>query len=283
MEMMKLKKIFGWFLITLLVSCEGSEVTKVEENYLVKVFEYVYAPGQHAQLALISDTSKITGDPEKNSFVYLGGLGGYFSAAFARDIQDETGDDFAVWALKGASAEPAVVWVMSDLNGDGLPNETWYELKGSEFENSQRNYTITYLRTDTCVSWFDSNGASGQLIPGYGAIDSRNWWWVDQSSDTVSFTCTLLPDVMEDEDTTSTQSWVNVSKGFEWGYAENILGSDYNMSDGYNTFDISNAVDANGNPVVLNKIRFIKVQSSVFQIAGWLNEISAEIRGASEL
>lgn len=276
-------KIFGWLLLALLVSCEGSEVATVEDNYLVKVFEYVYAPGQHAQLAMMSDTSKITGDPTENSFVYLGGFGGYFSAAFARAIVNETGDDFAVWSLKGASAEPAIVWVMTDLNGDGLPNETWYELKGSEFENSLRNYTVTYTRTDTCVNWFDSNGSSGQLIPGYGATDSRNWWWVDQSTDTVSFTCTLLPNVMEDVDTASTQSWVNVSKGFEWGYAENLLGADYNMSDGYNTFDISNAVDADGNPVILNKIRFIKVQSSVFQIAGWLNEISAEIKGASEL
>ena len=47
--------------------------------------------------------------------------------------------------------------------------------------------------------------------------------------------------------------------------------------------DISNAVDGSGNLANLSKIDFIKVQSGVFQVAGWLNEISTEISGAADL
>ena len=48
-------------------------------------------------------------------------------------------------------------------------------------------------------------------------------------------------------------------------------------------FDISNAVDKTGNKVNLQGITFIKVQSGIFQVAGWLNEISTEISGAVDL
>lgn len=268
-------------IILLTASCSPESTPKDDANYLVKVFDYVYAPGQHAQIAQMADTAQFTGNPEDNSFVYLGGFGGYISAAFKKDVINDTGKDFAVWAMRGASAEPAVVWVMEDVNKDGLPNETWYQLKGSE--QSVMNYTLTYTKTDSCVNWSDSKGQSGTLVPGYGAVNSKNWWWPHSQGNSISLTGTLLPDVMEDADTTSSQSWQNIKGKFLWGYAENNLGEDYFSEKGYNALDISNAVDAEGNNVNLTKIRFIKVQSAVFQIAGWLNEVSPEVRGASEL
>jgi len=35
--------------------------------------------------------------------------------------------------------------------------------------------------------------------------------------------------------------------------------------------------------VNLPHIRFIKIQTAVFQQAGWLNEVSTEVRGAKDL
>ena len=70
---------------------------------------------------------------------------------------------------------------------------------------------------------------------------------------------------------------------FSFGYAECYGNSDYIADLKANLIDISNAVDGSGNPVSLTGIRFIKVQSGVFQIAGWLNEISTEISGAADL
>ena len=70
---------------------------------------------------------------------------------------------------------------------------------------------------------------------------------------------------------------------FTSGYAECYNNSDYNNSLKANILDISSAVDKAGNKVNLSGIRFIKVQSGVFQIAGWLNEVSTEISGAADL
>jgi hypothetical protein len=60
-------------------------------------------------------------------------------------------------------------------------------------------------------------------------------------------------------------------------------GTDYDATVGANKFDISNAVDSLGNAVTLKSIRFIKIQTAVFQQAGWLNEVSTEVRGARDL
>jgi hypothetical protein len=70
---------------------------------------------------------------------------------------------------------------------------------------------------------------------------------------------------------------------FSWGYAENMYGTDYDSNVAANKLDISNALDAAGNPVNLTSIRFIKVQTGVFQQAGWTNEVSSEVRGAKDL
>jgi hypothetical protein len=78
-------------------------------------------------------------------------------------------------------------------------------------------------------------------------------------------------------------TWTVQEGQFDWGYAENRIGADFDSKAYSNRLDISNAVDADGNPVQLDHIRFIKVQSAVLQQAGWLNEISPEIRGAGGL
>jgi hypothetical protein len=79
------------------------------------------------------------------------------------------------------------------------------------------------------------------------------------------------------------ENWVVRQGLFDWGYAECYNNSDYNAGLKANLFDISNAVDASGNAVNLAGIRFIKIQSAVFQVAGWLNEISTEVSGAADL
>ena len=49
------------------------------------------------------------------------------------------GNQFPDWS------EPGIVWVMQDENGDGEPNDTWCELKGSlyEAEGYVRDYAVT--------------------------------------------------------------------------------------------------------------------------------------------
>jgi hypothetical protein len=175
---------------------------------------------------------------------------------------------------------------MSDENLDGLPNETWYELKGNQLENSQRNYWLRYYKPteeDKNIKWLDSNANTGELVSGYGSEYSSSWWWSEIVTDSVTYYGTRLPDAYENTATDGSQLWIVPPTKFLWGYAENMNGTDYDSTLGVNQLDISNAVDSDGNLVSLTNIRFIKVQTAVFQQAGWTNEVSAEVRGAREI
>jgi len=276
-------------LSVLLISCDGNTPTdtKSSAGYLTTVFSYVYAPGQHSLLAKPADTSNIVGEPNNDKgWLYLGGFGGYVVAGFDHNVLNGDGDDFEVFALQGASPEPGIVYVMPDTNGDGLPNETWYELKGNQFANSHRNYWVRYYKASTATSnitWKDSEGAKGELISGFGGDYSSAWWWPATSTDSITFHGTRLPDAYDNNSNATTEYWVVPQSRFTWGYAKNLYGTDYDSAVGANKFDIANAVDSLGNAVVLSNIRFIKVQTAVFQQAGWLNEVSTEIRGAKDL
>ena len=121
------------------------------------------------------------------------------------------------------------------------------------------------------------------MICGYGAVNSAGWWWPDTKSDSITFSGTRLPDAYDNKSTTETPFWTVPRDRFTSGYAENVFGTDYENIIGGNKLDISNAVNSEGNAVKLTNIRFIKIQTAVFQQAGWTNEVSSEIRGAMDL
>ena len=61
----------------------------------------------------------------------------------------------------GGSAEPGIVFVSKDANGNGKPDDEWYELKGSEYgkDTETREYEITYYRPNLAnqnVFWKDN-------------------------------------------------------------------------------------------------------------------------------
>lgn len=274
----------------ILFSCKGSEPidnsTNNSAKYISEVFEYMYGPGQHAKIAKPTDISNFIGEPKSDKWLYLGGFGGYVIAGFNHNITNGDGVDFEVFALQSASPEPAVVYVMSDTNGDGKPNETWYELKGNQDSASIRNYWVRYYKAvaDTAnITWHDSNGVKGYLKCGFGATNSSAWWWPATTTDSITLHGTRLPNAYDDNSANGTQYWVVPPTRFTWGYAENVFGTDYEKTVGGNKLDISNAIDSLGHTVILPHIRFIKVQTGVFQQAGWTNEVSSEVRGAMDL
>ncbi|MEH0153563.1 PKD-like domain-containing protein [Limibacter armeniacum] len=255
-------------------------VTDNSSAFITQVFDYQYAPGQHANsYALGADGSNFIGDTV--AYALLGGWGGYITAGFDHTITNQEGYDFGVYTQPGAGSEPAVVYVMKDLNGDGLPNDSeWIELKGSEFDHEEtiRDYEVTYYKPEegANVTWTDNQGNSGELVPGW---PGGSWWW-DDSKEEVTFSGVKLPDSHYNSAAPEGQMWINYEDRFAWGYAENYGGTDHDATLKANLFDIDNAVDQDGNAVTLEGIDFIKVQTGVFQVAGWLNEISTEVRGA---
>ena len=276
-------------LLTFLYSCNGNIPVQpaTSSAYINKVYEYVYAPGQHALIAKPADIASFTGEPSTDKgWLYLGGFGGYVVAGFDHDVLNGESFDFEVYGLQGASPEPGIVYVMPDTNGDGLPNETWYELKGNQYENSRHNYWVRYYKAETDsanVTWKDSEGSRGELVSGFAAGYSAKWWWPATTTDSITFNGSRLPDSYDNLSTADNQYWVVPHDRFTWGYAKNMFGTDFDATVGANKFDISNAVDETGKSIHLTSIRFIKIQTAVFQRAGWLNEVSTEVRGAKDL
>lgn len=258
--------------------------------FISKVFEYQYGPGQNATL-IPSDWkgTDFIGEPWTGTKTYtsLGGWGGYIIAGFDHTIKNSVGNDFAVFTQPGAGSEPGVVYIMSDTNGDGVPNDgEWAEIKGSEYNNPEtiHDYKVTYYKpvNNGNITWKDNHGSSGELIPGYG---NSSWWWSGYGNQSeVVFNGEKLPNAYINTSTqVGVENWAVRPGLFTSGYAECYFNLDYNISLKANLFDLSNAVDSAGNKVSLEGITFIKVQSGVFQVAGWLNEISPEISGAADL
>jgi hypothetical protein len=264
--------------------------TSDQSAYISKIYDYQYGPGQHASLILPNEKGDdFIGEPwiKGKSFTSLGGWGGYIIAGFDHAINNTNGPDIAIYAQPSVSSEPGIVYVMADINNDGLPNdEPWFEIKGSEYNNPEtiHNYQVTYYKPGASgyITWKDNQGKSGSLVPGYG---TDNWWWPGYGDKTaVTFIGAKLPNAYVNISKDPTVELWNIRIGyFQSGYSECYSNSDYNSKLKANLLDISNAVDAAGLAVNLNKINFIKVQSSVFQIAGWLNEISTEISGAADI
>lgn len=241
----------------------------------LQVFRYLPAPGQFIN----ETTGRITAEEaaewacerlRKGEYVSLGAFGGYIDIGFGVSIGDFiiTGNAFDNDA--GSSNEPGVVYVMQDSNGNGLPDDTWFELRGSEFSNQSvvRKLSVTYYRpekTGSSVRWRADNGLEGEIdyLSPFHTQDSYYPEWVDSDSYTLTGCC--LPNTsVKDEN----GFWR--LPPFEWGYADNT-GSNENV------FHLSDAVDENGEDVELSYIDFIRVQTGVIGKCGALGEISTEV------
>lgn len=266
-----------------------------------KVYEYVAAPGQ-----FINDTDVLaafTGNEttheqalgyatdrmKKGLFVSLGGFGGYMTVGFDHSIMSGNSDyDFAITgnAFK-ESNEPGIVWVMQDTNGNGLPDDTWYELRGSDTGSDkwQPYYTVTYYRPAGAgmnVRWTDSEGLSGIIRYLYEFHKQPCYYpaWVDAECYTLRGSRLASNMAVE-----ASGKWV--TSPFAWGYADN-LGSDAEPSnaDGtgqLNRFRISDAIHPDGTPANLEFIDFIKVQTAVNDGNRVTGESSTDVCGFIDL
>ena len=267
-----------------------SAVSKADWN---KVYEYTPAPGQFINELKTGGFNASHINPEaavayaedrlnNNIWVSLGGFGGYVVVGFDHSITNTRGYDLGVVgnAFDGSS-EPGVVWVMQDENGNGFPDDTWYELAGSETGKVEtyRDYAVTYYRptgTGMPVQWTDNYGNTGEVdyLEQFHDQDYYYPLWI--GADSYTLTGTRLEARNYDQSGNGTY-WVNPH--YDWGYVDNFSPTDFNSSDMANLFNISNAIDFEGNPVKLNHIDFVKVQCAVNAKSGWLGEISTEVCG----
>ena len=257
-----------------------------------KVLEYYPAPGQYMNTTTMAykngfnyeDVLEYASERIKNKYIIsLGGFGGYITLGFHSSIENQTDEyDFKVYGnasynmygtasgALGGSSEPGIVLVSKDTNGNGLPDDEWYELAGSEYgtANEIRNYEITYYRPspfNNDIQWKDNQGAEGYIYRNiYNTQSSYYPLWIEQ--DEITFTGARLKDNAKYEN----NMWIAYC--YDWGYADNHP----NNTD-MTKFKIDWAVDKNGNRVQLDQIDFVRIYTAINQDAGNMGEISTEI------
>lgn len=268
-------------------------VTDASKAEFSKVFEYMPAPGQFIgdgkagfsgeELTVADAVSYAEKRMAEGKFLSLGGFGGYVVVGFDHSIDNRVGYDIAIGgnAFDGSS-EPGVVWVMQDENGDGEPNDTWYELQGSESndETTINDYSVTYYRPTAAgqpVRWSDGEGKEGEIdyLAAYHKQESYYPQWIKEDSYTLSGTCLAARNY---DSSGNGSMWVQPAYG--WGYADNFSDEDHTLVGGnMNLFDIANAIDSEGRAKELKYIDFVKVQTAVNAKSGWLGELSTEVTG----
>ena len=216
-----MKKYF-YLLAAILItsSCNSDDVIteELEDHYRAKtatsvaeqtiVFEYTPAPGQFINETKTGGFDGTQTTPEaaiayatqrmkEELFGSLGGFGGYIVVGFDHSIDNTGCYDFGIKGNSfGGSSEPGIVWVMQDKNGNGMPDETWYELAGSETGKPEtiQNYAVTYYRPEEPqqpVRWKDNQGNSGEIdyLKVYHKQDYYYPLWIKEDSYTLTGTC----------------------------------------------------------------------------------------------
>lgn len=273
-------------------------------QYIAELMEYSPAPGQ---LINVAPWGTPAGARSIEGSIYgtlsLGAFGGYAVFRFENPVENDPlnpfGIDFTIFGNPMPQwSEPGVVWVMKDENANGLADETWYELAGSDhwFSTTRGRCRVKYSNpggtSAADVPWEDDLGNRGVIransIYTQSYYPSRDSFpHIDPVTHELEGTL-LLGQVFEHH--TGIQS---ISRAF--GYADNHLrgSAPYTVPDnpytretensGGDAFDIRWAVDSAGNYVELDEIHFIKVQSGLLVDGGSLGELSTELTGAVDV
>jgi hypothetical protein len=270
----------------------------VSGQQIAEVIEYTPAPGQFINTASGSPEAALSLTTENGGLVSLGGFGGYIilrsSSAIENDPDNPYGVDFTIYGNAMSHwSEPGIVSVMKDENRNGVPDETWYELAGSDhfFPSTISNYEISYtnpLSEEAAdIPWGDNQGANGLLLK--NAFQTQPYY-PDPSIFTrigvskCKFEGTHIEPVLDFSNPAQ-----NVSYKRRFGYADNnnridpenplpddpyTPGSENSGGDG---MDISWAIDSDEKYVELDEIDFIKIYTAANANGGILGELSTEI------
>jgi len=294
--------------ITLALSAVGAVA---RSPYAAEVYEYRPAPGQFVNTRPAYTDGDTEADMCRKALASIGGVsaeavtlgsfGGYITLGFDHTVENVAGQpDFVVLgnaffdskALKGegGSCEPGVVMVSRDVNGNGKPDDPWYEILGTA-TGTTASYTVTYHRPadghspvvsdpagayddDEYIGWTASDGTSGHMP--HLIVNPQPYYpqWV--SGPTITLSGRRLPDNAVQEQHGRFKEWVAYPVGE--GYADCWPNDDSRAG-----IDIGRAVDADGHAANLPGIDFVRVYTGVHQQAGALGEISTEVCGMVDL
>lgn len=282
-------------LICLLICLRASAASP----YIHKIHEYRPAPGQFInqipEYTPGDDQTSITAKCEqylvgvkKGTLISLGAYGGYIVFSFDHPLANKPGEyDFMVYGnafrngnhTDAGNSEPGILMVSCDANNNGLPDDEWYELAGSEYykPSTMRHYEITYHKpsaTDAdnvTIRWTSNDPEQPSGFVARNAFHQQSYWpgWVADS--TMHFSGNrLAPNAYQEGGT-----WL--LRSLDWGYADNLPEGEEKG------FKLDWAVDADGNHITLTHVDFIKIHTGINQNCDILGETSTEIMGAEDL
>jgi len=277
----------------------------IDAQYIAEVMEYKPAPGQFTNSlpwgCPVSAHSLVGG---VNGSLSLGAFGGYVIFRFEQAVENHEdnpyGIDFTIFGNPTNEwSEPGVVWVMKDLNENGLPDDSWYELAGSDyyFSSTRKQYQLSYTNPGGSeaanVPWSDELGNTGMIRA--NSAHTQPYYPLNDSFPDVAVASYTLGGTL-------IQGFVDVdhppfitSRRRAFGYTDNqVRGSGSHLepdnpytpeveNSGGDAFDIAWAVDGDGNFVDMDIIHFVKVQNGLLHEGGWLGEISTELTGAVDV
>lgn len=273
---------------TIAASVSARPITGSSSKYISTVYGYLPAPGQFVNEDGLGSADAADGlIGGSDALVSLGAYGGYVIFGFDHSITNKNGHDLAIYgnALMPPWewSEPGIVMVSRDVNGNGQPDDPWYELAGSEYHHAatRKQYTITYYNPKGTldVPWKDNLGNTGsvQINPFH---DHNYYPLFAANQDSISFSGTVLRNTFGIAPGTS----IYINESFPWGYTDSWSSGDDYGNNRYNAFDISWAVNGQGAAVALPYIDFVKVYTAQNNNGNTLlGEISTEIGGAADL
>ncbi|MDO9615118.1 MAG: hypothetical protein Q7J86_11430, partial [Bacteroidota bacterium] len=166
---LQLRKLFTISILVLII-------VKAQGQFATGIAEYLPAPGQYTNADFVGTPSAATSLIGTNrGLVSLGAFGGSITIRFASGIKNDPenpyGVDFTIFGNPTQTwSEPGIIQVMKDENKNGLPDDIWYEIAGSDhyWSTTISDYEITYqnsgLNTAADIPWTDNQEKSG-VIP----------------------------------------------------------------------------------------------------------------------
>ncbi len=201
--------------------------------------------------------------------ITLGGFGGYVVLSLSQPIYNNTDRrDLRIYGNaflqagneEYGNSEPGIVLVSQDLNGNGIADDEWYELAGSEYFKSEttHNYSKVWHKSDTTLNNIFHTQPYFPL-------------WLTDSIIEVSGTLLASHAVIT--------NGVVAQQVLDYGYVDNKANTDLEGI----SFDLDWAVDAMGNKVELTYCDFVKVQTAVDEVFEQIGELSTEVAGIERI
>jgi len=325
----------GWVCAAVAVGASAPHARAAASPFACRVVAYLPAPGAFINSAAFNDAAQALGPPigggtvapDNSSVVTLGGFGGSVILAFDHTVLDDPrnrlGLDFIVYSnafwVGGdptrRGAEPAIIEISRDVNGDGLANDPWFVIPGSSLPDppaaalaiQQWDNDPATTTAPADVSWYPSTtffpsipasfATTGFSLPsvfdplildnpnGPGATAEAHYGYAelsptlllgDRSGATGATGDNNLNDPQDDPSIAPESFYTAPDDPFAVGVDAGSGGGD--------AFDIAWAVDAaSGAPANLAGFDFIRLSAGVITLRGVFGDVSPEIDAVADV